>query len=112
MRLELRSGPVAINKELSDSIERRLRFALGRFAGRIGRVTVRLREEDSPRGGPVTGCRIVARLANSGEVRIEETGADLRAIVNSAVHRIGESVRRELERRREQQEGRAGKRDL
>ena len=48
--------------ELTAHVERRLRFALTRFSGRIGRVNVFLTDQNGPRGGIDKTCRIVVRL--------------------------------------------------
>jgi ribosome hibernation promoting factor len=101
MRLELRSRDVQLGKPLRDSVERRLRFVLGRFASRISRVTVYLWAQGTQHRDAATGCRIVVRLSRKSKVRIEDTGKDLDTVANRAVDRAGESVRRELERLRE-----------
>ena len=42
MRVQFRERDVVLTKVVRDHVERRVRLALGRFAGRIGAVTVRL----------------------------------------------------------------------
>jgi putative sigma-54 modulation protein len=101
MRLEIRSRDVEIGQELRGSIERRLRFLLGRFGTRVGRVTVYLAELDGPRGGIDKRCRIVVRLVHSGQILVEYADTDLGAALERAADRVGQSVGRELERRRE-----------
>lgn len=78
-------------------IERRLRFALGRFGDRVGLITVNVtgsgREENK--------CRIVAELLPFGRVAVEESDPDLFLAVDRATGRIGRLFGRELERVRE-----------
>jgi putative sigma-54 modulation protein len=103
MRLQMYSQNLAISQELRGSVERRLRFVLGRFASRISRVTVQLAELIGP--GGVTGkrCRILVRLLKSGRFSVEDTDPDLEAVVNRAMERVSQSVRRALERQHEEQ---------
>ena len=99
MRLEIRSQDLEIGQGLRGSIERRLRFVLGRFGTRIARVTVYLTDLNGPRGGMDKRCRIVVRLVRAGQVFVEDTDTDLGAVVDRATDRVGQAVRRELERR-------------
>ena len=99
MRLAIRSQDLDIGQRLRGSIERRLRFVLGRFGTRIGSVTVHLADLNGPRGGLDKRCRIVVRLVRAGQVFVEDTDADLGAVVDRATDRVGQAVRRELERR-------------
>ena len=71
MNLEIRGEKYAVSEELQTHIERRLRFALGRFDGRIGRVTVRISDVNGPRGGIDKRCRIEVSLIPRGVVRVE-----------------------------------------
>ena len=100
MRLEIRSQSLDIGQGFRGYIERRLRFALGRFGPRIGGVTVSLADLNGPRGGLDKRCRIMVRLVRFGQVVVEDTDSDLGAAVNWAADRVEQSVRRELERRR------------
>ncbi len=46
-------------------------------------------------------CQITARLARHGEVRVEDVGGELHAVIDRAADRLSRSVARELVRRRE-----------
>jgi ribosome-associated translation inhibitor RaiA len=109
MRLHLRSQNLPISQELRGSVERRLRFVLGRFGSRISRVTVHLAELIGPDGVTGKRCRILVHLLNSGRFSVEDTDSDLAAVVNRAMDRVSQSVRRELERQNEEEERRRGK---
>jgi ribosomal subunit interface protein len=102
MRLQFRRRNLEVSPELRGSVERRLRFVLGRFGKRIGRVTIHLAECNSTQGSMGKRCRIVVRLLRSGEVTIDDRDEDLDAVVNRAMDRVGPAVRRELERQREE----------
>lgn len=83
-------------------VERRLRFALGRFGRRVGQVTVRLGAD-----GPTENrCRISADVLPFGRVAVEETDPDLFTAIDRATGRIGRLFGRELERVRDARVGR------
>ncbi len=83
-------------------VERRLRFALGRFGGRVGHITVRIGGD-----GPAEGrCRISTEVLPFGRVAVEESDSDLFAAIDRATGRIGRLFGRELDRARETRVGR------
>lgn len=83
-------------------VERRLRFALSRFGGRVGHVTVRMSAD-----GPASSrCRTEAELLPFGHVAVEEIDSDLFAAIDRATGRIGRLFSRKLERTREGSTGR------
>ena len=86
--------------ELATHVERRLRFALARFSGRIGRVNVFLADQNGPRGGVDKTCRIIVRLLDGGDVVAEVSDVDWAVAVDRATTRIGHTTGRELARRR------------
>ena len=100
MQLEMRGVNYDLDGVLKDHIERRLRFALGRFAARIHRLSVRLTDVNGPRGGRDKRCRIAVALVPRGVVMVEGSGDDPFALIADAAKRVGRAVRRELERRR------------
>lgn len=100
MQLEMRGVNYELNDELKVHIERRMRFALGRFAARIGRLTVRLTDVNGLRGGIDKHCRITVDLAPRGTVMIEGAGDDPFALIADAAKRACRAVRKDLERRR------------
>jgi putative sigma-54 modulation protein len=100
MQLEMRGVNYNLNDVLRDYIERRLRFALGRFAARIHRLRVRLTDVNGPRGGLDKRCRIAVALVPRGVVIVEGSGDDPFALIADAAKRAGRVVRRGLERRR------------
>jgi len=83
-------------------VERRLRFALSRFGGRVGHVTVGMNAD-----GPASSrCRIEAEILPFGHVAVEEIDSDLFAAIDRATGRIGRLFSRKLERTREGRTGR------
>jgi ribosome-associated translation inhibitor RaiA len=107
MRVKLRSQNMILKEEARASVERRLRFVLGRFASRINRVTVDLAKLNWPEREGGTFCRIVVGLVRSSRIRVEDTDTDLREVVARATERLGQMVRRELERQHEERKERS-----
>jgi len=87
-------------------MERRLRFALTRFGGRVGRVKVRISDVNGPRGGIDKCCRICAEIVPFDTVVLEEVDAELHAAIDRAADRLGGSFARRLKRARELRVGR------
>lgn len=100
MNLDVRGVTYEPDDELREHIGRRVTYALGRFAGRVGGVTVRLFDDNGPRGGRDKRCRITVALLPRGVVRAESVGDDPFALVGLAAKRARIAVGRRLERRR------------
>jgi ribosomal subunit interface protein len=95
MHIEFRFQNTDFAEVLKGYIERRLRFALGRFGDRVEQVTVRI-------SGKVNEyeCRIIADLRPFGRVIVEETDVDLFSAVDRAAGRLGRLFGRKLQRLR------------
>jgi putative sigma-54 modulation protein len=100
MNLQMIGVNYQLADELKDHIERRLRFALGRFAARVQRLTVRLYDVNGPRGGVDKRCRIAVTMVPRGTVMVEGSGDDSFVLVSEAAKRAGRSFCRALGRRR------------
>lgn len=99
MKVEIRIQSTDLAEALRSYIERRLHFSLGRFAGRLGRVKVRITDINGPRGGVDKWCRITAELRPSGKLIVNETvDTNLFAAIDHATEQIGRSFAREIER--------------
>jgi ribosome-associated translation inhibitor RaiA len=79
-------------------LERRIRFALGRFSRSIRRV--RLRVSHGVRGGVSTEVRITIGLLPSGRIVLIERASDLHAAIDRVVDRSARTIARRLDRRR------------
>ena len=87
-------------QELQNHIDRRLSYALGRFDGKIGRISIRVEDLNGPKGGVDQHCRIEANLIPSGKVMAEATDVEDVLAVNRAIERLARQIRNEFERRR------------
>lgn len=102
MQIEMHINNADVAKAFRSYVERRLRFALGRFGGRVGQISVRLCGD----GPAEVRCRISTEVLPFGGVAVEESDPDLFTAIDRATGRIGRSFGRELERAREARLGR------
>lgn len=98
MQLDLQAPGLVLRTELRDHVASRLRSVLSRCAARIRHVSIRLRDVNGPRGGMDKRCSIKVELENAGAVRIEETGSELRSLIDRAMERTGRNVFKRLDR--------------
>ena len=96
MHIEFRIQNTDPAEVLKGYIERRLRFALGRFGHRVGQITVRI----SGNANEIE-CRIASELRPFGKVAVRENDSDLLAAVDRAAGRVGRLFGHELQRMRE-----------
>ncbi len=79
-------------------LRKRLEFALGRFSGRLGSLTVRVKDVNGPRGGQDKQCLITARLDDPRRVIvIEDVDVDPAAAMSRAVARTARAVSRAVD---------------
>ena len=99
MQIEVRG--VAGGWGLQEQVERRLRFALGRFAHWVRGVMVRFVDVNGPRGGVDTRCRVEVRGGHRRAIVVETTDTSVLAAVDDAADRVARSVARAVERGRD-----------
>jgi len=97
MQVQIQGNDQALAQAMRSYIERRLRLTLGRYVGRLAHVTVRVAEAARTNGGACRGCRISAEVTSSGRLLLHEVDDPcLFSAVDTAVERMGRSVRREV----------------
>lgn len=101
MQVEVRFHGTDLADAVRNYAARRIYFALGRFAPRVGRVQVRLSDVNGTRGGIDQCCHISAEKSPSGKVVVEQVDADLFAAIDRASERLGQVFKREIQRLRE-----------
>ena len=99
MQIEIR-GNVNLSPALVQYVERRFRSALGRFRKRLPLVTVRLSDENGPKGGVDKRCQATLPMPPSTPVILEESHADLYTAIDYVADRAARAVTREIGRRR------------
>ncbi len=97
MHVEYRIQNTDLAEALKNYIERRLRFALGRFGDRVGQVSIQISGNASTK----TELRLSAELLPFGRVAVHETDIDLFAAIDRGTGRIGRLFGRELQRIRD-----------
>lgn len=102
MQIAVHMSDAGLTEAFRSYVERRLRFALGRFGSRVGQVTVRIGAD----GWAQSRCRISTEVLPFGRVAVDESDPDLFAAIDRATGRIGRLFGRELERAREARIGR------
>jgi ribosome-associated translation inhibitor RaiA len=83
-----------------DYIRRKLGMKLGKYRDSIERCSVRLKDENGPRGGVDQLCRIKVVLRAMPSVVFESRNAALRAALDTALSGVERAVRRGVQRRR------------
>ncbi|HEU4592996.1 MAG TPA: HPF/RaiA family ribosome-associated protein [Steroidobacteraceae bacterium] len=83
-----------------DYIRRKLGGKLGKYAISIERCSVRLEDDNGPRGGIDQLCRIKVVLRGLPSVVFESRNAALNAAVDTALSGVERAVRRTVQRRR------------
>jgi hypothetical protein len=96
----IRVEGVRLDDDDSTYIRRRLGEKLGKYARRLERVTVRMRDINGPRGGVDIQCRIKLVLSGLPSVVVEERAQRLRPALTRALAGAERAVRRTLQRRR------------
>jgi len=100
MWLNISGQSLTVDAAISEHVKRRLGFALGQFGDRIGRVTVHLTDANAPWGAEDKRCRVVVEVLGHARVVVEDTDRDVHFAIDRAVDRVGQAVRRKLERAR------------
>ena len=82
MRIDVRDPGPKATEALRSYVELRLLSALGYLSRRVEGVTVCIAGVTAPGGDIDRRCRMLAQIAPSGEVRVEETDRDLYAAID------------------------------
>ena len=98
MRIDIRSCGFKLTDDFKVHVQRRLGFALDRFAERIGSVTVRVRDVNAGRGGDDKQCVVEVNVIPLGRVVIGEQSGDPYVAVNLASDRLAARLGRVLKK--------------
>ncbi|MHC4393908.1 MAG: HPF/RaiA family ribosome-associated protein [Planctomycetota bacterium] len=82
-------------------VERRLLFALGRFASRVQRVRVACSDVNGPKGGSDKRCRVSVTIPSAPPIVVSDVATDLHVAVDRAADRVSRAVARRLNRMRQ-----------
>lgn len=101
MKWDLHASHVDCKRELWDHIDRRLMFALSRFATRIGKIDVFLTDDNGPKGGLDKSVLIAIQVRGLGKLVAQVVDSDWVITIDRATARMAHQIRRELERLRQ-----------
>lgn len=101
MQLIIASRDTNLTQSIREHIHARLTAALDQHASRVRRVTVRLEDENGPRGGEDQVCRVAVELTTGQTLHHERRGLDLYANVSLIADKVKRRVGRKLARLRE-----------
>ncbi len=105
MKLRFVAQGIELTAELEDYVRRRIHFALGRFAGKIKCVSVRLADLNGPRGCVDKSCELRVDAGLRQEVIVGERHHNIHAAVAFAAERVDRAVQRQLESANKQRYG-------
>lgn len=94
MRPLILTHKLAIDSSMHSYILHRLRLALDRTLSKIGAITVRLSDDNGPKGGVDKSVQVKLVVPGHDSVIIHERGSDLRSVVDRAIHRAAQTVQR------------------
>lgn len=100
MKVRIRARHLGDISRLRAHVLRRLEAALGRRRDRVQHATVRIEDENGPRGGADKRCRIQVLIPGVGEVFVAERHTDTFAAIDLAARRAARAVARTLARAR------------
>ena len=94
--LSVRTAGLDVGDDVRKSIRSRMGAKLGKYAGRIERLSVRFEDANGPRGGVDTVCRVKVVLSGLDSVVFESVGRDVTEATSLAAAGIERAVRRAL----------------
>ena len=98
MQTQIQARGFPLTESLRRHAERRLDFAIGSMQGRLRSVSVRLSDENGPRGGHDKLCLIHVSVPGAAPVVIEDVESDLYVAIDRAADRLGRALARRLQR--------------
>ncbi|TFV95479.1 HPF/RaiA family ribosome-associated protein [Oxalobacteraceae bacterium OM1] len=87
MDVQLVAQEFSFTPSLREHLERRLASAFARTRNRIGRIVVRLRDLNGPRGGRDKLCQVSVAVPGRPEMVVREVRADMYGAIDGAVKR-------------------------
>lgn len=99
MRIDIHGHQLSLSPALREHAERRLRFALGRFAPRLWRARLTFTDVNGPRGGIDKRCSLTVR-GEAVDLQVSDSANDAYAAADLVCDRAGRAVARAVERER------------
>jgi len=109
MKLEIRALHVEMTDTIRSYIERRIGFALDRFAERIRTVRLRIGDVNSSRGGMDKHCQLAVLFTRSSPITLESRDLTVQGAIDRVSSRIGSLVARHFQRGRRRRFGKSAR---
>jgi len=100
MKLEIRGRHIEITESIREYIERRLAFALDRFARKIRIVKLKVRDVNSSRGGVDKHCQLAVSFTDCSPITVESRDSSVQGAINRVSAKIRSLVARHFGRSR------------
>lgn len=98
--IRIKAAGLSRDTDSRSYVSRHIGFKLGKFAGFIQDLVVRLWDESGPHGAPRYACSVAVVLEGVGPVIAERLAHDPRSAFDHALGVLEQSVRRTLQRKR------------
>lgn len=100
--LHLRTRGISLLEDERETLERRIVFAVDRFADRIRRLDVTFEDVNGPRGGVDVKCHVHLVLRDGADLDVESLGPSPLAAGATALDRLRRAVGRKAAKRVEE----------
>jgi putative sigma-54 modulation protein len=100
--LHLRARGISLPGDERETLERRIVFAVDRFADRIRRLDVTFEDVNGPRGGVDVKCHVHLTLRDGADIDVESLGPSPLASGSTALDRLRRTVGRKTAKRVEE----------
>jgi len=98
MELQIQGTKFGLTPALLNHTKRQLQTGLSGFNSHVQRVSVRLGDNNGPRGGQDKFCKLHVQLKNSKSVFVQDVGADMYSVISKAIRRAGHNVNKRIAR--------------
>lgn len=86
---------------------RRFAFALDRFQSRIADITLRVRDQNGPRGGPDQHCSVAIRVVGGPDLHIQDVDSSAEKAIHRLARRAARSIAQLARRHRSRRRGKS-----
>ena len=105
MHVDIQARGFRLTPGLHEYTQRRLWFAFVSIHPKVGRIAIRLTDDNGPRGGQDKRCQVRVSVRGARGVVIEDREPDLYVAISRAIDRAGRTVARRLARSRDDRRG-------
>ncbi len=100
MHLQVNGLNISLSDTLLAHVDTRFRFALDRIENQITRVSVRLEDQNGPRGGEDKHCKVIVTLRAGGTVVLNEKGNNFYNVIDRASEKTKRLINKNSEKKR------------